>query len=188
MVPKYVVGRLDAVSQPYEPLPSHLPVGSATGPGGPIDPTKNGRCLLYGCIGVFVGGLLLILCAGFATYFTVRKQVEKYTSTQPLDLPTVQYSDEKLAELESRLESFQAVVTAGEDPESDTVPPTQIVEENDSNPDASELASSDLTSPDQDQDQVVEDTQESNLPVRELVLSADDINALIAREEKLRGA
>ncbi|MGB7328366.1 MAG: hypothetical protein WBD31_26045 [Rubripirellula sp.] len=151
--------------------------GNQYGPqSGPSNETKNGRCLLLGCVGVFVGGLLLIVCAGFATYSTVRKQVEKYTSTQPMELPTVQYSDEELAELENRLESFQStleVEDASDKKIADDTGPTNTEAES-----ASEAIANDGTEHDQT------DRKE---PLREIMLSADDINALIAKEEKLRG-
>lgn len=113
-------------------------------------PNKGGRCLLYGCLGIFVGGFLLILCAGFGTYFFVRNQVEKYTETQPKELPSVEYTDEQVAELEKRIEDFQAAVTAdGAEGEADNDQPDAVA-------------------------------------IDELVLTADEINALIANEEKTR--
>ncbi|TWU48131.1 hypothetical protein [Rubripirellula reticaptiva] len=135
---------------------------------GPPNETKNGRCLLFGCVGVFVGGLLLIVCAGFATYSTVRKQVEKYTSTQPMELPTVQYSEEKLTELENRLESFQSTLEVDDSTDQESPGSAESVAAS-----TGEVAAAN-------------DTENIASP-REIRLSADDINALIAKEEKLRG-
>ncbi len=124
--------------------------------------TKTGRCLLLGCIGVFVTGLLLIVCAGFGTYFAVQKQVEKYTATEPADIPTVEYSDEELETLQARLDGFQTTLKPEPEPE----PPPEG--------ERSEIA-------------VEPNAKSEATPVSELVLTADDINALIATNPDLKG-
>lgn len=127
---------------------------------------KTGRCLLFGCIGVFVTGLLLILCAGFGTYFAVQKQVEKYTATEPADLPTVEYSDEDIETLQARLDSFQTTLNPEPEPESDAT-------------------SSEANG--QAESEVAAEPESEPESVSELVLSADDINALIATSPDLKG-
>lgn len=118
--------------------------------------TKTGRCLLLGCVGVFVTGLLLILCAGFGTYFAVQKQVEKYTADEPADIPTVEYSDEEIETLQARLDSFQTTIK----PESE---------------------------PDGTSSETAAEPESDAAPASELVLSADEINALIAANPDLKG-
>ncbi|PAY20805.1 hypothetical protein CKO51_04220 [Rhodopirellula sp. SM50] len=86
--------------------------------------------------GLFIGS---ILCAGFGGYWLISSQIAKYTSDTPVDLPTVEYSEEELAELDARVETFREKLDAGETPEED------------------------------------------------LVLTADDINALISKNEDLKG-
>jgi hypothetical protein len=138
--------------------------------------TNTGRCLLFGCIGVFVTGLLLIVCAGFGTYFAVQKQVEKYTSTEPVNLPTVEYSEEELETLQARLESFEKTLKPETPPvaaNSEAAKSDAAVAEDGQQP--AEVADTDLT-------------PTADPPVlSELVLTADDINALIATNPKLKG-
>ncbi len=163
------------MSQAYEPTPvpsdSGRPVfpadPNAVPPSGPPTSSSNGRCLLLGCVGVFITGIMLILCAGFGTYFAVRKQVEKFTATAPNDLPTIEYSEEKLAELENRIESFQS----------------QLADEK---AEAEEVVASDEVAAEKVAEATDEIVVEPALP-KELVLSADDINALITAQESLRG-
>lgn len=99
----------------------------------------SGKGCLWGCL--IVGGLFVasILCAGFGGYWFLSRQVEKYTSETPVKLPTVEYSEEDLAALEARVESFKEKLDAGETPDED------------------------------------------------LILTADDINALITKNEDLKG-
>lgn len=104
----------------------------------PQSSSSNKGCLI-GCL--VVAGLFIasILCAGFGGYWFVSKQVAAYTSETPRELPTVEYSEEQLTQLEDRIKTFREKMDRGEVPEED------------------------------------------------LVLSADDINALIAKNEDLKG-
>ncbi len=99
----------------------------------------SGRGCLWGCLAVVLFVVGVFVCGGVGMYFFVSNQVTKYTSDTPVDLPTVEYDEETLAELETRVESFQETVDRGETPKED------------------------------------------------LVLSADDINALIGKNEDMRG-
>ncbi|QDT06380.1 hypothetical protein K227x_47890 [Rubripirellula lacrimiformis] len=193
------------MSDAYHPTPeTQAPAGGVFPAGPAVDrppETKNGRCLLFGCIGVFVGGLILILCAGFGTYFAVQKQVEKFTDTEPLELPAVEYPEEKLAELEQRLEAFQASLESGGagtaavqdaaeaaiegDPGSgDTV--ADVTPSDDSAEPSGQLPQQ-VPSPSQQGPGDPDQPSDADAPGRELVLTADDINALIAKEKQLRG-
>ncbi|QDV87093.1 hypothetical protein [Planctomycetes bacterium TBK1r] len=104
-----------------------------------VQSSGSGNGCLWGCLiagGLFIGS---ILCAGFGGYWLISSQIAKYTSDTPVDLPTVEYSEEELAKLDARVESFREKLDAGETPEED------------------------------------------------LVLTADDINALISKNEDLKG-
>ncbi|WP_146454646.1 hypothetical protein [Rubripirellula tenax] len=129
---------------------------------------------------------MLILCAGFATYSAYKKQVEKYTATAPLELPVVEYSDDQMAELETRLESFQASL---DDDSEGTTTADGASEEADLAENSSAVASAEASTVDtsSSQAELTESDAVKSAAVRELVLTADDINALINGEEKLRG-
>jgi hypothetical protein len=106
----------------------------------PVVQQRSGsRGCLYGCLGVIVGGLLLMLCAGIGVYWFVKGQIEKYTSTEPMQIPTVDYSEEQMAELKGRVDAFTQAIDAG------------------------------------------------TTPAEDLVLTAEEINALIGSDEKMRG-
>ena len=95
-------------------------------------------CLLGGCAGVFLlmlGGLALTAFLGVRFYNT---QITKYTSETPVELPTVEISPERMAEIEKRVEEFQEKLEKGEAAEP-------------------------------------------------LVLTEEDVNALISREDQFRG-
>ncbi len=104
-----------------------------------VQSSGSGNGCLWGCLiagGLFIGS---ILCAGFGGYWLISSQIAKYTSDTPVELPTVEYSEEELAKLDARVETFREKLDAGETPEED------------------------------------------------LVLTADDINALISKNEDLKG-
>lgn len=100
---------------------------------------KKSRGCLYGCLAAIAFMGLVIVCGGIGGYYFFSGQVEKYTDTEPLELDVVEYSEEELAELQARLDSFEAAVDEG------------------------------------------------SSEVQELELTADDINALISEEDKLKG-
>lgn len=99
----------------------------------------SGKGCLWGCL--ILGGLLVaaVLCAGFSGYWFLSSTMNKYTSDKPVELPTVEYSEEELETLQARVDSFKEKLDAGEVPDED------------------------------------------------LVLTADDINAMIAGNEDLKG-
>lgn len=83
-------------------------------------PTQNSnKGCLWGCL--IAGGLIVaaVLCAGFGLYFFLTGQVEKYSSPTPVELPSVEYTDEEMAALESRIQTFREKLDAGETPEED---------------------------------------------------------------------
>ncbi|TWT30197.1 hypothetical protein KOR34_47550 [Posidoniimonas corsicana] len=104
---------------------------------------KPKGCLFYGCLiaGIgFVLMLLLLVGGGVGGYFFLKGQVDKYTSTEPVDIPVSEASEEEIAEIQARVDSLQQAV-------------------------------------------------ENDAPAaeNELVLTSDDINALIAGNEDLKG-
>jgi hypothetical protein len=82
--------------------------------------------------------LLLTVGGGFAGYWWLQGQVNKWTSDTPADLPIVEYSEEEIQEIKDRVETFQETVDEGDTPE-------------------------------------------------QLVLTAEEINALISEEEDFKG-
>jgi len=99
---------------------------------------KKSNCCLYGCLLTVVLFVGLAVCGGFAAYWFVKGQVAKYTSDKPADLPVVDYSDEELEALDTRIETFKETIDQGDTPE-------------------------------------------------DLVLTAEDLNALISKEDELKG-
>ncbi len=104
-----------------------------------VQPEAKSRGCLYGCLFAVLAVVALTVCGGVATYWWVSNQIAKYTSDTPVALPKVEYTPEQLAELESRVETFQQAFKDGKTPEED------------------------------------------------LVLTAEEINAMITAEEKLSG-
>ena len=137
----------------------------------PLDPpsTKRGGCLMIGCAAIFIGGIFMILCTGFGAYRLYMQQVEKYTSEEPLDLPVVSYDEEQLTKLKERLDSFSANMESRSQEDMDDDP----------------IADDTSNEPSQTIDEMA--VEENEPEVLELRLTAEDINALIAHEEKLKG-
>lgn len=71
-------------------------------------------CLLGGCLTVLLLMLAGTLLTGFAGYRFYQRQIAQYTSDTQTELPTIEASEEKLAELQQRIEQFREQVEAGE--------------------------------------------------------------------------
>ncbi len=111
-------------------------------------------CFAIGCLTLLgVGFVALAVMVGGGVWF-FRGQVQKYTSETPAEIPVVEYTEEEITELQTRIESFKTGVEGG-----------------DSDGDPSEADVSEPPPP----------------PPKELVLTDEEINALIASEEELRG-
>ena len=137
----------------------YTPAGNATAT---YESEKKGcGCWVWGCAGLMVCSLLLMAGLGFGGYWFYTKQVEKYTDTEPADIPAVEMEEEEIERLQARIESF-----------SERIAP--------SDPDG-ELADSDAAEGLDDAE-----GQPAEVPL-ELVLTADEINALIQSNESLRG-
>jgi hypothetical protein len=169
-------------NQPHE-FPESAPLPPHTG--------SSGRCLLYGCSAIFVGGLFLILCAGFGTYYYFTKQVKKFTSDAPQALPTVEIDEVKAIELESRLDEFGQAIAAPEaelvvsepatvaEVTGPVVPEAAADEPAVSESAASEGAASETAARGSD-------PPPAKPRPRQLALSAADLNTLIARNPQLK--
>jgi hypothetical protein len=135
----------------------------------PSSPTFN-----YGCIflSVFVGLLAVCggvgVCGGFGGYFFLVNQVQQYTSESPTALPEVDFSTDRMDQLQTRLDSFKKALEEGQGDEPSKDEPQRDELQRDE--------------PQEDDDQTGE-----MQTLTELVLTADEINALINLEEKLRG-
>ena len=142
-----------------------LPVGTDS----PYAPAGNSQqsekkgcgCWVWGCAGVLVGCLLLMAAVGFTGYRFYAQQIEKYTDVEPADIPVVEMEEEELKRLQERIESF-----------SERMAPSK----SDGEP-ADEDAADGLDA---------EGAGLAEVPL-ELVLTADEINALIHSNESLRG-
>ena len=74
-------------------------------------PKARRGCFFYGCITSLVL-FAIILAALLAGLHYVKKMVNQYTDTQPMELPTVQMSKGEVDELKQRFAAFQDAVRA----------------------------------------------------------------------------
>ncbi|MFK8113611.1 MAG: hypothetical protein AB8B91_15525 [Rubripirellula sp.] len=138
-------------------------------------PGKNNNCLIFGCLGAFVGVVVLFVCSGLMAYRFAVAQVDKYTATEPMELPSVEYEPEQIKELEARIEAFQDSLKSRT--EAGPTPPTapeEIDADAGSEPESEEAASQ------------PEPPAPETETLTELVLTADDINALLSKEKQFR--
>lgn len=102
-----------------------------------------------------VGCLVLMAGLGFGGYWYLSGQVEKFTDTEPEQIPIVEMDEEALQRLQERIDSFSNQVA----------------------PDSAATEAEEPT-------EVLDDADE---PPLELVLTANEINALLHSNEALRG-
>ncbi|WP_404310807.1 hypothetical protein [Neorhodopirellula lusitana] len=153
-------------------------------------PKKTGLgCWFWGCLGTLTFTLLAMVAMGFATYWYLSKQVTKFTDNQPAEIPVVELDEAEMQALQTRLETFTNQVT-GEDSETNELTPANSDAEPDAiteaanNPSDSEEPGSQPEPQEADSD---ESPQAEPVPqIKELVLTANEINALINSEEELR--
>jgi hypothetical protein len=72
-------------------------------------PKPRRGCLFYGCITCVVL-LLLSIGALLIGIHYVKKVINRYTETQPMELPTVQMPQDQVNKLKQRFEAFEAAV------------------------------------------------------------------------------
>lgn len=123
-------------------------------------------CFVYGCLGVIAVGVLTVILLGVGAYLFARNQIKQYTSDTPMDVPVVEVDPERVEEINARIERFAAVVD-------DSAPS----EEGDAADPGAEQAAGAPSG----------DAPEGPDPPRELVITADEINLLIASQPELRG-
>lgn len=75
---------------------------------------SKGRPCLYGCLAMVAIGCLVGVVGAIAAYHYgsafLQKMVEEYTDAAPAEIPEVTLSDERMAELESRLSDFKGAL------------------------------------------------------------------------------
>jgi hypothetical protein len=67
-------------------------------------------CLLGGCLGIVILGIVLVVGGGIGTYYFAQSQVKKYTAETPRVLPKVERSAEEIEALSERVKVFQEAV------------------------------------------------------------------------------
>ena len=172
--------------RPYDPA-APASFGGPNTPGDPAGPPqKSGLgCWFWGCLGTLVFALLAMIGLGFGTYWFLTNQVAKYTDTQPAEIPVVELGEQEFEELQARIEAFTSQVKAEENLEAKPA----VTESASSEEVRAEVAETEKPETDGDSSEVVAEStaQPTAEPMPELVLTAEEINALIAAEEQLRG-
>ena len=95
-------------------------------------------CLLGGCLSVVLLIVIGISATFYAGYRLYKSKLESYTSSQPVEIKSVEYTDQEVAAVKQRIEDFKAALEKGDAPE-------------------------------------------------QLVLTADEINAIIGSQKELKG-
>ena len=75
----------------------------------PQAPKRRKGCLFYGCLTLAILSLAVLVGGGLGLFFLYQKAealVEKYASTEPMDLPKVQYTQMEEEQFEERLKIF----------------------------------------------------------------------------------
>jgi hypothetical protein len=104
-------------------------------------PPRQRGCFFYGCVIASILAVLMIMAlvvVSYIGYRFVRKSVEEYTSTTPMELPKVEIPPAERKAVRERIDAFRQAI-------------------------------------------------ETDRPVEPLVLSSDDLNALIEEDPNLRG-
>ena len=95
-------------------------------------------CLLGGCLSVVLLIVIGISASLYAGYRLYKSNLDAYTSAQPVEIKSVEYTDQEVAALRQRIEDFKTALEKGQAPD-------------------------------------------------QLVLTADEINAIISSQEELKG-
>ena len=66
----------------------------------------EGNCFLWGCAALVLVAILGTILAGLTFWFMVRQLREKYTETEPVELPVVEIAEEDLEALIQRVDDF----------------------------------------------------------------------------------
>ncbi|MGE3821518.1 MAG: hypothetical protein AB7I30_19070 [Isosphaeraceae bacterium] len=86
-----------------------------------VEPPPKGRgCLFYGCLAAGVAGLLGLVVIGGTAYmawYYYSRLVDEYTASAPMDLPKVEATEERVADVETRWNTFKDALDKGEEAE-----------------------------------------------------------------------
>ena len=74
-------------------------------------------CLLGGCLGVMLLGIIVTGGALYGIWSLYQSQLAKYTSDQPVEIPVVEATEEQVKAIEKRFEDFRTQFDAGEAPQ-----------------------------------------------------------------------
>jgi len=106
------------MSYPQQGPHQAKPFGPEGEVGYPGEPEKKGRgCFFYGCITLIILSVLALIAVGiivYSAYSYLNRVAEQYTSTAPIELPTVNYTAEQHKELDDRWAAFQKALDDGE--------------------------------------------------------------------------
>ncbi|MEN0110259.1 MAG: hypothetical protein AAF805_06010 [Planctomycetota bacterium] len=135
-------------------------------PGGePPREDRRGRgCLFYGCLSVAIGLALLIAAAVFAAWYGLRQVRENFTAAEPVEIPVVELPDERVEALQQRFEAIRRIAD-----------PDAAADDNAAEEAADEPANDEGVDP------------PAEPAPREVSLSAEELNAMIATQRELRG-
>lgn len=74
-------------------------------------------CLLGGCLGVMLLGIIAAGGAMYGIWSIYQSQLAKYTSDQPVEIPTVEASADQVKAIEKRFEDFRTQFDSGDAPQ-----------------------------------------------------------------------
>lgn len=160
------------------------PSADATAQAQPM-PEKSGcGCFVWGCL---ITVLVLAIVGGAIAYFTwtfYTGMIESMTDDKPVEIPVVELEERQMDELTKRLDQFKAAIEA--EPELGEGGPDG---EDAAAPDSD--GTTDVATPDEAAQKETE-TKPGGDPAAvdgptELILTADEINGLIANQDALRG-
>ncbi|MCC9641195.1 hypothetical protein LOC71_02840 [Rhodopirellula sp. JC740] len=149
-----------------DPFQSGSPTDPNLDPNAPNPaPKKSGiGCFVWGCLGTLLLAVVVMVGSMFAVYYFLTGQVEKYTDTQPAEIPVVQWDEGRLEELQSRIDAFSEQVRPEDENAEGVAATTDENATEETGPDAGETAAP-----------------------RELRLTSEEINALISAQGDLQG-
>lgn len=75
---------------------------------------QDGNCFLWGCAGVVVITMVVVIGASVALYLAYRNVYEEYTSADPIELPVVEATQEEIDALLAKVETFGEALDTGE--------------------------------------------------------------------------
>lgn len=81
------------------PLPPPAPQKSGT---------STGMACLFGCLGLCAVFVILVIAGGVFTYYTAKSMIDEYTDTEAVALPTVEYTEDEAANIQTRVTAFFA--------------------------------------------------------------------------------